>query len=270
MLICTGFEHVLTVDGATGTGKTGLLRQLAARYPVAAIELGPVVRAVSWVSRRHGITVPDAVAVLARLEGEGRIAIDRPGADSLAASDVELDGIRLGAEMFSSDLAATTAAASVDPEAMAWIHGFVAATLRGRAAVVSARQAARSVCPAAGFRIRLEADARVRAARKCAQLRALGLRPAFVDDSHLMSPLDEVDAALDTTHLDADQVATQVFALVERQLGWRPRVDECSSRAVWIRHYAWTPLSFGGVLATENVGAIEIRRSRGAPTPASV
>ena len=103
---------------------------------------------------------------------------------------------------------------------MNWIHGLVRETLRGRAAAVSAREAARRVCPAAGLRIRLEADASERAVRKRRQLLASGVRGIFVDDASLIGPSDGVHAVVDTTGLHVNEVAQRVFRMVDSHLQW--------------------------------------------------
>jgi cytidylate kinase len=215
-----GFERILTVDGATGTGKTALLRALVARYDCMALELGPVVRAVSWLAETRSMTIADAVAELARADATARLRIDSPAAGNLAASEIELAGLPLRQQLFSGRLAAATAATSRDGEAMDWINGLVREKLRGSTAVVSAREAARCVCPTAGLRIRLEADARERAARKRRLLVDSGMPTIFVDDVSLVRPSDAVHVALDTTGLDAGEVAQRVFGLVDRHLHW--------------------------------------------------
>ncbi len=219
----TGFENILTVDGATGAGKTTLLRALAKRYRCVAVELGPLVRTVSWLAERRRMTIADAVAQLALLDSQGRLCIERPAAGALSASEVEIDGVPLQQQIFSRRLAPATAATSLDATAMAWIHGFVRETLRGRTAVLSGREAARLVCPSAGLRIHLNADAVVRAERKRQQLVACGLRSAFVDDAVVIGAPTTAHISIDTTHLDASEVAQRIGAFAELRLGWNER-----------------------------------------------
>ena len=99
-----------------------MLRALAERYECVAVELGPVVRIVSWFAERRGLTVIDAVAALACLDAAGSLGIDRPGAGDLAASEVQLDGKLPRQQICFGALGAATAAASLNPEAMSWIQ----------------------------------------------------------------------------------------------------------------------------------------------------
>jgi hypothetical protein len=125
-------------------------------------------------------------------------------------------------------LAATTA----DPAAVAWVSGLVRSRLRSRRSVLSARQAATSICPDAALRIRLDATASTRAKRKQIQLAAAGLRPHWVDDEMLLGLTRNVDLVIDTTTLSIDGLKRKVFDEVESRLGWRAiPVDEPSARS---------------------------------------
>jgi cytidylate kinase len=216
----SGFQNVLTVDGASGTGKTTLLRSLAERYDCTSVELGPVVRTISWLVERRGLTVADAVAVLVGLNAKGALRIDRPGTGDLAASEIELGGKLLRQQIFSGWLGPATAATSLDREAMLWIHGLIRETVRDHRAAVSAREGASVLCPSAGLRLRLYASAAERANRKSVQLRRAGIRPGWIDDERLLGPATGVHAVIDTTSLTPGQVLSQVSLFVERHLGW--------------------------------------------------
>ena len=239
-----GFEAVLTVDGASGTGKTTVLRALTERFACIAVELGPVVRTVSWLAHRRQLSVMDAVAELARLQAARRLRIDRPAAGLLAASEVELDGTVMRQNIFSGDLNAALSAASLDPDVMPWVHGLVREDLRGRAAALSAREAARKVCPTAGLQIRLEADPHVRRARKHVQLQEAGLRPVWLDDVRLLGPPATRQWVIDTTHLSPGDVADVVAERAGTVLGWQRRSswDE-PDPVTWLRSSPGTTTS---------------------------
>jgi cytidylate kinase len=217
----TTFENIITIDGASGSGKTALLRGLSARFGCAAVELGPVVRAVAWLASNQRLGVADAIAVLVRLEATNRLRIDQPGSADLAASEVVLDGRPLRQQAFSGRLNEAVAAASLDSDVMRWIHGLVRESLRGRVALLSAREGASAVCPTAGLRIRLEASSAVRGARKRRQMIESGLRPVWVDDIRLLQRPDAVHAIIDTTSLGPTQVADLVAEMAQRRLGWK-------------------------------------------------
>jgi cytidylate kinase len=227
----SGFDQVVTVDGASGSGKSTVLVALRERYGAEAIEFGPVMRTIAWWASRHRIPVADAVALLARLDASGRMSIAESPAGALAASEVVLAGAPMRQRVFSGSLSDALAAATADAAAFAWVSGLVRARLRGRRSVLSARQAATSICPDAALRIRLDATASTRAKRKQAQLVAAGLRPHWVDDVRLLGPTRNVDLVIDTTTLSIDGLKRRVFDEVESRLGWRAiPVDELSAR----------------------------------------
>jgi len=229
----TSFEQIVTVDGASGSGKTTLLRALAGRYDCTAIELGPVVRTVAWFAVTRRLSVIDAVAEMSRLASVGRVKIDRPAAGDLAASEVELDRLLMRQQIFSRRLNAAVTAVSLDAGAMAWIHSLVRTTVSGRRAVVSAREAARVVCPAAGLRIQLEASPQERRARKHRQLVQAGMQPNWLDDAQLLGSSEGVHWVVDTSRLSAEQVADVVGHRIERSLSWRSLRDLSTSGFLW-------------------------------------
>lgn len=211
------FARVLTVDGPSGSGKTSLLRGLALRYGCLTIEFGVAVRALAWWMERRGATVDDAVCALA---GDGGLRL-RPALGSPLAASCALVGPGAGVttDMFAARLAPAVRAASVSPEAMAWIHGLVRDELRDRPAVLSGREAGTRTCPEAGLKIRLEADSAVRMERKLRQVRALGLTPAWIDETLAIPPAGSV--VIDTSRLDEEEVLQTVSRLAERHLRWR-------------------------------------------------
>lgn len=218
----TGFDQVVTVDGASGSGKSTVLVALRERYGVEAIEFGPVVRTIAWWARQRRIPVANAVALLARLDAGDKLSIAETSPGALAASEVVLAGTPMRQRVFSGALSDALAAASADAAAIAWVSGLVRARLRGRRAVLSGRQAADAICPEAGLRIRLEASSSIRATRKRGQLAAAGLRPHWIDDVRLLCPSRNVGLLINTTDLSIDTLEQKVFREVESKLGWRP------------------------------------------------
>jgi cytidylate kinase len=217
-----GFQNVITVDGASGAGKTVLLCGLRARFGCTALEAGPVLRTLAWLSQHQALTTPDAVAVMARTQALGRLRIDRPGAGELAASEVDLDGLLMRQSTFSGALLPALVAASQDTEVVSWMQTLVRETIRGRHAAISGRQAAESIGPSAGLRVRLQASPQIRAERKRTQMLSAGLRGPWQDDAVLL-PLDPaVDLAIDTTRLSIEDVLHRVASLAEARLHWRP------------------------------------------------
>jgi cytidylate kinase len=217
-----GFQNVISVDGASGVGKTVLLCGLRDRFGCTALESGPVLRTLAWLSQQRVLTAPDAAALMSRTHALGRLRIDRPGVGELAASEVDLDGLIMRQPTFSGVLFPALFAASWDAEVVAWMHALVRETARGRHAAVSGRQVAEWIGPSAGLRIRLKASPQIRAERKRSQMLRAGLRGCWQDDAELLSPCPDVDLDVDTTRLSIEAVLDRVALFAEARLHWRP------------------------------------------------
>ena len=209
-------RRILTVDGASGSGKTSLLRHLAARYGVATVELGVLVRNVAALADRRRIPVTDAAAHFAALSGRGLLIADSAPADAPVATIFSVPGE--AAQQVRKAWTPAIAATSLDGHAMSLIDRIVGELISGSAAAVSGRTVGLTVCPAAPVRIRLHAAADVRAERK---RRQLGNGIAWQDDARLLPPLAPGHLEVDTTRLSAAQVADLVGLLGEERMGWR-------------------------------------------------
>lgn len=236
-------SQIITVDGASGSGKTTLLRGLGEHYDCMVVELGPIVRTASWLAERRHIPVVDAVAELVRLQNLRRLRIDRPAAGLLAASEIEMEGRVLRQEIFARSLNPVVRELSLSPESMAQVKMLLKASVIGRRAVVSGREAGEIFGSSAALQIRLEATAQVRRARKHAQLIGAGMRVSWMDDARLLTPREGSQLVYDTTAFDAASVLKQVRARIEHDLSW-PRLcaDEAALR---VDGPHWLPLSLG-------------------------
>jgi cytidylate kinase len=216
-----GYGHVVTVDGASGTGKTSLLLALASRYRCRAVEIGPIVRLVGWLAARDGVPVSTAVASLAVLDRAGYLDIAAPGGAAYAASDVVLLGAETSKTAFSAISDRALASVSSDTDALSWIFALVQQNVFGLAAIVSGRQVAHRIGLGAGLRIRLDASVGERARRKQRQILRAGRDDVWRDDSYLVvGPTTGAQVTIDTTTLSPDAVADIAGAEIERRLGW--------------------------------------------------
>jgi cytidylate kinase len=221
-----GFASVLTIDGATGSGKSQLLRHLSQRYECETIELGLVVRTIAWLAAREQSTISGAVAGLAALSRDGKFALGVSPWGRLAACDVFVFGENRLAEILDPRLGPAVAATSLDRDAMCWVHAFVRELARDSFAIVSGRHAGSETCPTAGLKIRLEADWRIRKERKLSLYRREGTMLAAADDADLLVEPAFDQLSINTGVLNSEQLAQRVAELVEDRLGWRPRVAD--------------------------------------------
>ncbi|MBS1862157.1 MAG: (d)CMP kinase [Actinobacteria bacterium] len=221
----SGFSSVVAIEGASGSGKTTLLRGFAHRYACDVIEVGVLVRALAWRVAASGITIPDAVSELTRLERRGVFrwqVCDEPG---LAAIEVALEGQRLSVESLGPRIGANVAAVSRSEIGMEWVHALVREHVRGRSAGISGRDVATRTVPGVPLVIRLTAEGSVRRRRKLGQLLAAGLPASWSDDEALLPPSPPEAVEIDTNRLDADEVLDRAGRLVEQQLGWQQSAE---------------------------------------------
>jgi hypothetical protein len=134
--------------------------------------------------------------------------------------DLAVDGQPVGAASFTPQLTQSLRAATVDADAMAWVHAFVRERLRGRNAAISGRDVSVRTVPGARLTVRLEADPRVRRSRKLKQLRQAGLEGSWRDDVGLMHPPGPDVLRLDTTFLPPAELIRQVGEAGESRLRW--------------------------------------------------
>jgi cytidylate kinase len=219
--------EVVTVDGATGSGKTGLLIALATRYRCPALEIGPVVRTVSWIATHRGVPVSSAVAILAAQHAAGRLDIGAPGQATTAASDIVLDGAGVSEEIFRASRPQAIAVAAVEPAALAWIFSVVRTRAGQGRTIVAGRQAA-AAFPEAGLHVRLMASESTRRKRKQALAVRAGRIFRWGDDVALVRGRpSSTEVCIDTTDLSPSMVVRIVSREIETVLGWRPATAAC-------------------------------------------
>ena len=215
------YRDVVTIDGASGSGKSGAMLKLGRSYGALPIEFGPLMRTVAHLARRDRFTVLDAAALLARLDNGGSVQLANESVGGLAASEISINGLPYRQAVFAASINEALSAASSTAPIIDLLATMVRTRIAGRRVLLSGRQAATIVCPSAGLKICLTARSEVRGRRKFAQLRGAGLRPAWQDDVALVAPASHFDLVIDTTYLTPEVVARTIGCAAEQRLGWR-------------------------------------------------
>lgn len=216
---------IVVIDGPAGAGKSTVARRVARRLGAGYLDTGAMYRALTWLAAERGIAPSDAAA-LAELAERYPVGIT-PGADgdrvSIAGRDVT-DAIRVPA--------VTAAVSEVSS------HGGVRARMveaqraiaRVGDWVADGRDLASAVWPDADLKVFLTATPEVRAARRCAELRARGedvdaagvladvRRRDHHDSTRAISPLRVAEGAVvvDSTDMAADEVVDHIVDLAAR------------------------------------------------------
>jgi len=219
---------VVALDGPSGSGKSTVARAVARALGWRYVDTGATYRAATLAVLRAGVEPGDGPQVVAVV----RALVDRQG---LALSTdpgqpgVCLDGEDVSVAVRGPEVTAAVSAVSAVPEVRTLLVGLQRNALGRAGAVAEGRDVASVVAPAAAVKVYLDADPRVRAARRAAEPEAAGQhgddRLAAVaadlarrdahDSGRAASPLRAVDGAvhLDATALSVAEVVAAVLAL---------------------------------------------------------
>lgn len=218
---------VVAIDGPAGAGKSTISRKVAARLGSVYIDTGAMYRAVALSALRSNTPLDDTAA-LESLATSVRIAFG--GADSrtvlLNGEDVT-EAIRTPQ---ASEAASKVSSVPGVRRAMVLEQRRIAAS---SPVVMEGRDIGTVVFPDAQVKVYLDADPRVRAVRRAAELEAKG-QPADVDEiAKAIAERDHRDATredspmkpaadavrLDTSGLNIDQVEQAILDIVAARTG---------------------------------------------------
>lgn len=219
------YGGVLTLDGASGTGKSAAIQRLRERWPVPVLESGVIIRTVAWEARNRGTSIGSACERLDRVWRLGALGWRPAGDDALAAIEPVLDGVRIGHGLFDRSLDANVASASTDPMVLQWVASVLRWYAAGRLVIVSGREAGSVFLPEAGTKVVLTAESDLRAQRKYGQFRRAGHR-------ELLGPIrEEVLWRPDPAafHLDSSDALPIDLAREIADI-WQHRLDARSAR----------------------------------------
>lgn len=175
---------IVAIDGPAGAGKSTLARRLAARLGYLYIDTGAMYRAVALWALREGIAPDDA----ARVEHLAEHAVIE-----LSESGIALNGEDVSSAIRAPEIADAASRVSALPAVR---RAMVRQQQRlGAAAsvVMEGRDIGTVVFPEAGVKIYLDADPRVRAARRLKDLEARGESASLDDVEREIRQRDERD-----------------------------------------------------------------------------
>ena len=206
---------IIAIDGPAASGKGTLARRIAARFGLAYLDTGALYRAVARDVKAAGLPLDDAEAAAGKARRLDPASLDDPG--------LKAPGMGEAASVVAS-LAAVRAALLDYQRAFA---------RQEPGAVLDGRDIGTVVCPFADVKIFVEADTRVRAERRHAELTAKGEQIAFEtvlatiegrdrrDRARASAPLARANDALllDTTRLSIDAAFDAAVELIKRKIG---------------------------------------------------
>jgi CMP/dCMP kinase len=217
---------IVAIDGPAGSGKSTVAREVARRLGFTYLDSGAMYRAVTLGALEEGADLGDGPA-LGTLARGLHIELHRRDDDN---AQVIVDGVDVSDAIREPRVTGASSAVAAHPEVRAALLEKQRALIASGDYVIEGRDIGTVVAPDAPVKAFLTADPDERARRRAAELERRGLgidrdevRAAIeqrdtLDSTRSAAPLRRADDAelIDTTGLDAGQVADRILALVER------------------------------------------------------
>jgi cytidylate kinase len=217
---------IVAIDGPAASGKSTVAREVARRLGFTYLDSGAMYRAVTLGALEEGADLGDGSA-LGALARALRIELRRRDDDN---AQVIVDGVDVSEAIRAPRVTGASSTVAAHPEVRAALLEKQRALIAAGNYVVEGRDIGTVVAPGAPVKAFLTADPAERARRRAAELERSGLsfdrdevRAAIeqrdtLDSTRSAAPLRRADDAelIDTTGLDAGQVADRILALVER------------------------------------------------------
>ncbi|KGH45316.1 cytidylate kinase [Modestobacter caceresii] len=224
----SGFLGQVTLDGPSGTGKSSVARDVAARLGAAYLDTGAMYRAATVAVLDAGVDLTDTDAVTRAVA-----SADIQVGTSAGAELVLVDGVDVAARIRGAEVTRTVSPVSAVPAVRRMLVDRQRALVaEAEAVVVEGRDIGTVVLPDATLKVYLTAAPEARAQRRAGQLGVTD--PAKIaeiaadlrrrdeyDSSRADSPLrPAVDAVVvDSTGLDRDAVVERVLDLARTAVG---------------------------------------------------
>jgi len=217
---------IVAIDGPAGSGKSTVAREVARRLGFTYLDSGAMYRAVTLAALDADADLDDGPALGALAQGLD-IELRRRDEDN---AQVIVDGRDVSDAIRAPRVTGASSTVAAHPDVRAALLAKQRALMAAGDYVVEGRDIGTVVAPGAPVKAFLTADPEERARRRASELERRGLsidraevRAAIeqrdmLDSTRSSAPLRRADDAelIDTTGLDAGQVADRIMELVER------------------------------------------------------
>ena len=212
----------IAIDGPAGAGKSTIAKKIAERLNFIYVDTGAMYRAMGLYFHRLGIRPEDEEAI-SRLAGQAEVSLSYEN----GMQQVYLNGENVTALLRTEEAGNMASAVSVYPEVRRILVRQQQKLAATQDVVMDGRDIGTVVLPRAQVKIFLTASVKVRADRRCADLRQKGLpferenvekdieERDYRDTHRAESPLRQAEDAVlvDTSDMTIDQVADRVIEL---------------------------------------------------------
>jgi len=208
--------HVaIAIDGPAASGKSTLAKLLAKKLGLTMVNSGAMYRAITWKALAIGIDPNDTQAV-ANLLNQIEIQCSSDG----LVSTIAIDGIMLTDELRSENVNANVSAVSAIPEVRAKLIELQRSYLNHSSVVMEGRDIGSVVFPNTPYKIYVDADEAVRAARRGndGEVDSIAKRDA-ADSQRATAPLVVPDGAtiLDNSHHTIESGLQAILEILQKQ-----------------------------------------------------
>lgn len=208
-------RFAIAIDGPAASGKSTLARNLARRLGLVMVNSGEMYRAITWKALQENIDPKDAPAVVEML---GRIQI-QCGEAGMTSTCV-IDGVDPSAELRSPAVNANVSAVAAIPEVRDRLVALQRGYLDHTSVIMEGRDIGSIVFPDTPFKIYVDADESVRAARRQrdGEVDSVAARDA-ADSERTHAPLVIAEGAtlLDTSRHTIESVVEAALEILKNQ-----------------------------------------------------
>jgi cytidylate kinase len=205
----------IAIDGPAASGKSTIARKLAERLGLTMVNSGAMYRAITWKVLDEQISPKDTPAVIEMLD---RIRINC--ASDGIMSTIAIDGKLLSDELRSESVNANVSTISAIPEVRDTLIKLQREYLRHSSVVMEGRDIGSVVFPDTPYKIYVDADEAVRAARRGndGEVDSIAKRDA-ADSNRATAPLMVAQGAiiLDNSHHTIESAVEAALAILHQQ-----------------------------------------------------
>jgi CMP/dCMP kinase len=208
-------HFAIAIDGPAASGKSTLAREIAKRLGLVMVNSGAMYRAITWKALQEHVDPADKVAVIALLN-----RIDIQCGEIGMRSTCTIDGVDPGDELRSEAVNANVSAIAAIPEVRDRLVKLQRNYLDHTSVIMEGRDIGSVVFPDTPFKIYIDADEEVRAARRTGdgEVDSVAERDA-ADSGRTTAPLIVADGAvvLDTSHHSIESGVEAAIEILKQQ-----------------------------------------------------
>ncbi len=208
-------RFAIAIDGPAASGKSTLARELARRLGLVMVNSGAMYRAVTWKALQENIDPADEAAVVAMMD-----RLDIQCGEIGVTSNITIDGVDPAAELRSEAINSNVSAISAIPEVRDRLVSLQRNYLDHTSIIMEGRDIGSVVFPDTPFKIYVDADESVRAARRShgGEIDSVAKRDA-ADSEREHAPLMVAAGAvvLDTSHLSIEAAVDAAIEILKQQ-----------------------------------------------------